>query len=77
MCVTNYPLHRHPDVSDLPEDNEHSFRTYERSRTLADLTGDGLSGTELRGALDAVAFTEGRSRGGPSGGASSNRRSGR
>ncbi|GGS79658.1 hypothetical protein GCM10010156_43010 [Planobispora rosea] len=58
MCVTNYLLHRHPDVSALPEDNEHSFRTYQRSRTLAGLIRDGLSGTELRDTLDTVAFTE-------------------
>ncbi|GIH89805.1 C45 family autoproteolytic acyltransferase/hydrolase [Planobispora siamensis] len=57
MCVTNYPLHRHPDVSALPEDNEHSFRTYERARALDRLTRDGVSGTGLRDVLDTVAFT--------------------
>ncbi len=57
MCVTNHPLHRHPDISTLPQDNEHSFRTYGRARTLAGRTGAGaVSGEELRDTLDAVAF---------------------
>ncbi|GAA3159006.1 hypothetical protein GCM10010466_57250 [Planomonospora alba] len=56
LCVTNHPLHRHPDATRLPEDTPGSFRTYERARTLAGLTAGPLSPGDLRRALDAVSM---------------------
>jgi hypothetical protein len=57
QCVTNHPLHRHPDVDALPPDNPHTFRTYERCRTLsASMTGGPSTGTRVRESLDAVAM---------------------
>ncbi|MER5324171.1 C45 family peptidase [Streptosporangium roseum] len=56
LCATNHPLHRHPDVTRLPEDTPESFHTYERARTLAKRTAGPLSADGLRQALDAVSM---------------------
>ncbi len=49
LCVTNHPLHRHPDVDALPEDRPETMLTYQRMRTLAKETH-----ADLRDALDTV-----------------------
>ena len=55
LCVTNHPLHRHPDPADLPADNPETMLTYQRYRTLAERsTGAGRAGARMRAALDAV-----------------------
>ncbi|SDH32070.1 Acyl-coenzyme A:6-aminopenicillanic acid acyl-transferase [Nonomuraea jiangxiensis] len=55
LCVTNHPLHRHPDPMNLPEDDEHSFRTFERLRTLHERSkGATMSPQDLRDALRSV-----------------------
>ncbi|WP_025360873.1 C45 family peptidase [Kutzneria albida] len=50
LCVTNHPLHQHPDVSALPADTPESFLTYQRLRTLTEHLGD-----PVRESLDLVA----------------------
>lgn len=55
LCVTNHPLHRHPDPAELPADNVETMLTYERYRRLAERsTGAGRAGDRMRAALDAV-----------------------
>ncbi|WP_414936342.1 C45 family autoproteolytic acyltransferase/hydolase [Amycolatopsis sp. cmx-11-51] len=49
LCVTNHPLHRHPDIDALPEDTPGTFLTYRRLRTLTKEADTGP-----RDALDAV-----------------------
>lgn len=57
LCVTNHPLHRYPDVADLPPDTAETFLTYERVRSLAKETaGAPTSDRGLRAALDRVAM---------------------
>jgi hypothetical protein len=59
LCVTNHLLHRHPDVHQLPDDNERSHLTYQRARALASRTASArLTPAELRGALDDVAAVD-------------------
>ncbi|WP_158888517.1 C45 family peptidase [Amycolatopsis anabasis] len=56
LCVTNHPLHRYPDVDELPADTAESFGTYERARTLTkSVSGAPASGESLRESLDEVA----------------------
>ncbi|MFI6300975.1 C45 family autoproteolytic acyltransferase/hydrolase [Amycolatopsis thailandensis] len=50
LCVTNHPLHRHPDLDALPEDTPETMLTYQRLRTLA----KEAEVAEPRDALDAV-----------------------
>lgn len=57
LCVTNHPLHRHPDPANLPEDTPDSMLTYRRTATLAKRTGGGgMSAARIRAALDEVHF---------------------
>jgi hypothetical protein len=56
LCLTNHLLHRHPDPTTLPDDNEESMLTYQRYRTLTDRVRVPMDGAELRTALDAVRF---------------------
>jgi hypothetical protein len=57
MCVTNHPLHRHPDPADLPPDTDATMRTYERAAALAKRTrGATMSAADLRDAVDSVGF---------------------
>jgi hypothetical protein len=59
LCVTNHPLHLHPDLDHLPDDDERSHQTYQRIRTLSRRTaGPALSPAALRDALDEVAAVE-------------------
>lgn len=58
LCVTNHPLHRHPEPTRLPPDNEETMRTYERAATLAKRAdGAGMSKGRLRETLDEVSFS--------------------
>src|SRR5690606_16177997 len=55
LCMTNHPLHRHPDPAALPEDTGETLLTYQRYRTLVERSaGTGLSAERMREALDAV-----------------------
>jgi hypothetical protein len=55
LCMTNHPLHRHPDATALPPDNEETMLTYQRYRTIAERSaGTDLSAALMREALDAV-----------------------
>lgn len=55
LCMTNHPLHRHPDATALPPDNEETMLTYQRYRTIAEHgAGTALSAARMRVALDAV-----------------------
>ena len=57
LCLTNHPLHRHPDPADLPPDTGATMRTYTRAATLSKrVAGPGMDGARLREALDEVAF---------------------
>lgn len=57
LCLTNHPLHRHPDPARLPADTEASMRTYGRAATLSARTREALmDGKGLRAALDEVGF---------------------
>jgi predicted choloylglycine hydrolase len=59
LCVTNHLLHRNPDPMNLPEDSEHSFRTFERLRTLHERSkGVMMSPQDLRDSLRAVRQAE-------------------
>jgi hypothetical protein len=55
LCVTNHPLHRHPDPEALPEDNPGTFASFGRLRSLhrASTTGP-MSAAGLRAAMDDV-----------------------
>lgn len=60
LCVTNHPLHRHPDPMDLPADTEATLGTYGRLRTLYERSrGATMTEGELRAALAAVRPEEG------------------
>lgn len=53
----NHPLHRYPDLGALPPDNDATFHTYERIRTLTAATsGTPSSDERIREALDEVAM---------------------
>ncbi|MDA0634956.1 C45 family autoproteolytic acyltransferase/hydrolase [Nonomuraea sp. MCN248] len=55
LCVTNHPLHRHPDPMALPADTDDTFGTYGRLRALYERSkGVTLSGRDLRSCLEAV-----------------------
>jgi hypothetical protein len=57
LCVTNHPLHRHPDPGDLPPDTDETMRTYERATALTKRTrGVEMSADDLRDAVDSVGF---------------------
>ncbi|MET9336369.1 C45 family peptidase [Nonomuraea sp. NPDC003804] len=56
MCVTNHPLHRHPDPMALPDDDETTMDTFGRLRRLHERSRDvPLSAERLSGALGEVA----------------------
>jgi hypothetical protein len=53
LCVTNHLLHRHRGP--LPDDTEETMLTYQRYRTISDLSaGSGLSAARMREVLEAV-----------------------
>jgi hypothetical protein len=55
LCVTNHPLHRNPDPMNLPGDDESTFRTYGRLRSLHERSkGATMSADDLRDALGVV-----------------------
>ncbi|MFC4006786.1 C45 family autoproteolytic acyltransferase/hydrolase [Nonomuraea purpurea] len=59
LCVTNHLLHRHPDPMNLPADTEHSFRTFERLRTLHENSkGATMSEQDIRDSLRGVGASE-------------------
>ncbi|MFE3452163.1 C45 family autoproteolytic acyltransferase/hydrolase [Nonomuraea sp. NPDC059194] len=56
QCVTNHPLHRHPDPMLLPADDESTMDTFGRLRTLHERSKEApLSAEGLAGALREVA----------------------
>ncbi len=58
--VTNYLLHRHPVVSDLPDDDPQRGDMFDRARRLAArLSRVPLAAADVHSALDAVAITGG------------------
>ncbi|NUT42024.1 MAG: linear amide C-N hydrolase [Thermoactinospora sp.] len=55
LCVTNHPLHRHPDPRSLPEDSELTMTTFARLRSIFDASrGVTMSPESLRAALRGV-----------------------
>ncbi|NRQ36750.1 linear amide C-N hydrolase [Nonomuraea sp. NN258] len=59
LCVTNHLLHRNPDPMNLPEDDEHTFASYGRLRTLYEHSkGATMSEEDLRDGMRAVQATE-------------------
>ncbi|MBB6349364.1 C45 family peptidase [Nonomuraea muscovyensis] len=55
LCVTNHLLHLHPDPMSLPADNERTFGTFDRIRTLHERSkGVTMSERDLRDGLRAV-----------------------
>ncbi|WP_031466301.1 C45 family peptidase [Sciscionella sediminilitoris] len=58
LCVTNHPLHEHPEPDRLPADNTETMATYRRYQELAKNTTTGeITGDRLRAAMDTVRFT--------------------
>ncbi|MCG5219407.1 C45 family autoproteolytic acyltransferase/hydolase [Streptosporangium sp. KLBMP 9127] len=55
LCATNHLVHRHRDPAALPADNAGTALTYQRYRTISELSaGTDLSGERMREVLDAV-----------------------
>ncbi|RZQ63816.1 C45 family autoproteolytic acyltransferase/hydolase [Amycolatopsis suaedae] len=56
LCVTNHPLHRHPDPARLPADNDETMLSYGRYQRLHKESATTTSARRLRDTLDEVAF---------------------